>query len=103
MLFWSKYRSKQLNLERAKHNQQVNELMEQHYHTLHKRLVRSSYDEDVFTDTFLKMTYCYQSGADFIAEFTKQFAVVKGRFIRYDGCTLEIPVSQFQYANTQQA
>lgn len=79
---WNVYKRKQVNIQKAIHNDEVSDLLSQHYGYLHSLLVRSSKDEDTFNDTFLKLTYCYQSDNDFIEQYKYYFSMLKGAYYR---------------------
>lgn len=81
---WDRYKTKQVNIRKAQNNPVVSQLLEQHYIKLHTALVKSDDDEDTFNDTYIKMTYCYKSGQDFMKQFTYQFNLLKGSYYRYD-------------------
>lgn len=71
--YWSSYKRKFVNIEKAVYNVEVNQLLTTHYHYLHSLLVKSEQDEDTFNDTYLKLTYSYNSDQDFVEQFKHQF------------------------------
>ena len=81
---WDRYKTKQVNIQKAKCNPEVTQLLGQHYIKLHTALVKSADDEDTFNDAFIKMTYCYNPDEDFIKQYTYQFNLLKGSYYRYD-------------------
>ncbi len=62
----SSYQRKQVNINKAIPNSEVNRLLQLHYKYLHSRLVKSDKDEAIFNDTYLKLTYNYNPSKDFI-------------------------------------
>lgn len=83
---WSKYRRKQINLEKADFNYQVNDLLSQHYRYLHSLLVKTESDEATFNDTYLKLTRYYNPDRDFIDQFKFYFTQLSGQYMRDDKC-----------------
>ena len=83
---WSKYRRKQINLEKSEYNYLVNDLLTKHYRYLHSLLVKSKSDESTFNDTYLKLTRKYNPEQDFIDQFIKAFNQLKGEYQRDDKC-----------------
>ncbi len=81
---WDKYKRMQCNIQKASFNQEVNTLMGQHYQQLHQGLVSSKADEDVFNDTFLKITYKYNPDKNFVEQFKWLFKQLKGAYYRDD-------------------
>ena len=79
---WSSYKRKQVNINKAVNNGEVNRLLEQHYKQLHSLLVKSDNDEPIFNDTFLKLTYNYNPDKDFIGQFRYYFNLLKGAYYR---------------------
>lgn len=71
--YWSSYKRKFVNIQKAVYNPLVNQLFTQHYNYLHSLLVKKEQDEDTFNDTYLKLTYTYNSDQDFIEQFKHQF------------------------------
>ena len=90
---WSKYRRKQINLEKSEYNYLVNDLLTKHYRYLHSLLVKSESDESTFNDTYLKLTRKYNPEQDFIDQFIKAFNQLKGEYQRDDKC--------YNYAETK--
>lgn len=84
MKVWSSYNRKQVNIEKAIPNDEVSCYLQQHYKYLHSLLVKSDKDEDTFNDTFLKLTYNYDSEKDFIDQFIYYFNLLKGAYYRDD-------------------
>lgn len=82
--YWSSYQRKFVNIEKAVFNTEVNQLLVQHYQYLHSRLVKSEKDEDTFNDTYLKLTYKYDSSKDFVEQFIYYFNLLKGAYLRDD-------------------
>lgn len=81
---YSKYKRKQTNIEKAIFNDEVNTYFQQHYRYLHSLLVKTEEDEDTFNDTFLKLTYNYNSEKDFIEQYKYYFNLLKGAYNRAD-------------------
>lgn len=81
---WSSYKRKQVNINKAVFNSEVNDLMLQHYKYLHSLLVKSDSDEPIFNDTYLKLTYNYDTSKDFIEQFKYYFKMLKGAYYRDD-------------------
>lgn len=81
---WSSYRRKQVNIDKAIFNPEVSRLLQIHYKYLHSRLVQSKKDEGIFNDTYLKLTYKYDSSKDFIEQFVYYFKLLKGAYYRDD-------------------
>lgn len=81
---WSSYKRKQINIDKAVINSQVNQLLAKHYKYLHSILVKSNSDEDTFNDTYLKLTYNYNPDKDFIQQFKYYFYLLKGAYQRDD-------------------
>ena len=90
---WSKYRRKQINLEKSEYNYLVNEELTKHYRYLHSRLVKSDADEATFNDSYLKLTRKYNPDQDFIDQFIYFFNQLKGEYQRDDKC--------YNYAETK--
>lgn len=81
---WTKYRTEQININKSLDNNEVSDLLRLHYQYLYSKLVHSKEDEDIFNDTYLKMTYRYNPDLDFIDQFIYHFKLYKGNFRRYD-------------------
>lgn len=60
--------------------------MGQHYQSLYDTLVITPEDEDVFNDTYLKITYKYNPDKDFVEQFKWLFNQLKGAYYRDDKC-----------------
>ena len=90
---WSKYRRKQINLEKSEYNYLVNDLLTKHYRYLHSLLVKSESDESTFNDTYLKLTRVYSPDKDFIDQFIYFFNQLRGEYMRDDKC--------YNYAETK--
>ena len=56
---WDDYRRKQVNINRSQLNKEVSVLLTKHYNYLHSKLVKYEEEEDIFNDTYLKLTYKY--------------------------------------------
>lgn len=82
--YWSSYQRKFVNIQKAVFNDEVNQLLVKHYQYLHSLLVRSEQDEDTFNDTYLKLTYKYDSSKDFVEQFIYYYNLLKGAYIRDD-------------------
>lgn len=80
----SSYQRKQVNINKAIPNSEVNRLLQLHYKYLHSRLVKSDKDEAVFNDTYLKLTYNYNPSKDFIEQYIYYFNLLKGAYYRDD-------------------
>ena len=78
------YQRKQVNINKAIPNSEVNRLLQLHYKYLHSRLVKSDKDEAVFNDTYLKLTYNYNPSKDFIEQYIYYFQLLKGAYYRDD-------------------
>ena len=74
---WSSYRRKQVNIEKAKFNPTINRLIIIHYKHLHSFLVKKEGDEDIFNDTYLKLTHSYNPKEDFIEQYKHTFYNLK--------------------------
>lgn len=81
---WSSYKRKQVNISKSVRNDKVSELLTIHYKYLHSLLVRIEQDEDIFNDTYLKLTYNYNPSVDFIEQFKYYFNYLKGAYYRDD-------------------
>ncbi len=55
-----------------------------HYGKLHKELVVKDCDQDIFHDTFIKLTYKYNPDKDFKEQFRWLFRQLKGAYFRDD-------------------
>lgn len=81
---WSSYKRRMVNIQKATFNDEVNTLTSIHYKYLHSLLVKSDGDDDIFNDTFLKLSHCYNPEKDFIQQFKYYFNLLKGAFYRDD-------------------
>ena len=81
---WDKYKRMQCNMQKATYNPDTITLMGQHYQQLYNTLVSTPEDEDVFNDTYLKITYKYNPDKDFIEQFKWLFNQLKGAYYRDD-------------------
>ena len=81
---WDKYKRMQCNMQKATYNYTVINLMQKYYCQLHSMLVNTPQDEDVFNDTYLKMTYKYNPSKDFVEQFKWLFNQLKGAYYRDD-------------------
>ena len=79
---WDDYKRKQVNIRKSKNNPEVSKLLQKHYNYLHSKLVKYEEDEEVFSDTFLKLTYNYNPDKDFINQFIYYFNLLKGAYFR---------------------
>lgn len=81
---WSSYKRKQVNISKAVFNAAVSQQLVKHYRYLHSHLVKVDGDEDIFNDTYLKLTYNYQPDKDFIEQYIYYFNLLKGAYYRDD-------------------
>ena len=81
---WDKYKRMQCNMQKATYNYTVINLMQKYYCQLHSMLVNTPQDEDIFNDTYLKMTYKYNPDKDFVEQFKWLFNQLKGAYYRDD-------------------
>lgn len=81
---WDKYKRMQCNMQKATYNPDTITLMGQHYQQLYNMLVSTPEDEDVFNDTYLKITYKYNPEKDFVEQFKWLFNQLKGAYYRDD-------------------
>ena len=81
---WDKYKRMQCNMQKATYNPDTITLMGQHYQQLYNMLVSTPEDEDVFNDTYLKITYKYNPDKDFVEQFKWLFNQLKGAYYRDD-------------------
>lgn len=77
---WDHYKRKQINITKGIRNNQVNRLLEQHYTSLQGKLINGEEDQDLFNDTFIKLTYNYDPEMDFKEQFTYYFNLLKGNY-----------------------
>lgn len=83
---WDKYKRMQCNIQKGIFNQDVITQMGQHYQQLHSLLVKNPMDEDVFNDSYIKLTYQYNPDKDFVDQFRWIFQQLKGAYYRDDMC-----------------
>lgn len=81
---WDKYKRMQCNMQKATYNPETITLMGQHYQQLYNTLVSTPEDEDIFNDTYLKITYKYNPDKDFVEQFKWLFNQLKGAYYRDD-------------------
>lgn len=81
---WDKYKRISCNMQKATYNPETITLMGQHYQQLYNTLVSTPEDEDVFNDTYLKITYKYNPDKDFVEQFKWLFNQLKGAYYRDD-------------------
>lgn len=79
---WDSYKRMQVNIQKSITNERVTELLTRHYKYLHSTLVKQPEDEDVFNDTYLKLTYNYNPDKDFIDQYKYYFNLLKGAYYR---------------------
>lgn len=91
---WDKYRRMQCNIEKAVINQEVNQQMKKHYSYLHSSLVTAEEDEDIFNDTFLKLTYNYSPEQQFQQQFRYYFNLLKGAYRRDSKAKIILPIKE---------
>lgn len=80
----SSYKRIQINIDKSIPNSEVSRLLQLHYRYLHSRLVKSDWDEGIFNDTYLKLTYNYNPSKDFIEQYIYYFKLLKGAYNRDD-------------------
>lgn len=76
------FRIEQNNIDKSVQNDLVSQLMAKHYKYLHNLLVTKDDYEDIFNDTYLKLTYNYNPDSDFIDRFIYYFNMLKGWYYR---------------------
>lgn len=76
------FRIEQNNIDKSITNREVSILMSKHYQYLHNLLVKIEFHEDIFQDTFLKLTYNYNPDREFIEQFEYYFNMLKGWYYR---------------------
>lgn len=79
---WDQYKRMQCNIQKSVYNPDVSKMMDQHYQHLHKDLVSNPMDEDIFNDTYLKITYKYNPDKEFTEQFKWLFKQLKGAYYR---------------------
>lgn len=84
---WDSYRRMQINIQKSVTNKRVTELLTRHYKYLYSLLIRQPTDEDIFNDTYLKLTYNYNPDKDFIDQYKYYFNLLKGAYYRDDKVT----------------
>lgn len=84
---WDSYRRMWVNIQKAIPNEVVTQLLTRHYRYLHSLLVKQLTDEDIFNDTYLKLTYNYNPDKDFIDQFKYYFNLLKGAYYRDNKAT----------------
>lgn len=87
MQHFDKWRRMQNNIDKAQYNVIVSNLLTKHYQQLYSMLVKSEADEDIFNDTYLKLTYNYNPDSDFIQQYKYYFNLLKGAYYRDDKVT----------------
>lgn len=80
----SSYKRIQINIDKSIPNSEVSRLLQLHYRYLHSHLVKSDWDEGIFNDTYLKLTYNYNPSKDFIEQYIYYFKLLKGAYNRDD-------------------
>lgn len=68
--------------------------MSVNYNYLHNLLVTKESYEDIFQDTYLKLTYNYSTDSDFIERFIYYFKMLKGWYYR-SGKVIKYYISEF--------
>lgn len=98
---WDNYRRMQVNIEKSQCNPTLNNLFVQHYQQLHSQLIQSELDEDIFNDTYLKLTYNFNSKQDFIEQYKYYFKLLKGAYYRDSKVTnyLVTPIGDRDFAD----
>ena len=66
-------------------------------------LVKSEADEDVFNDTYLKLTYNYKPDTDFIEQYCYYFNLLKGAYYRDNKVYnyLVVPIEDRDFPDTE--
>ena len=66
-------------------------------------LVKSEADEDVFNDTYLKLTYNYNPDTDFIKQYCYYFNLLKGAYYRDSKVYnyLVVPIEDRDFPDTE--
>ena len=100
---WNQWKRMQVNIDKARHNPAVSKLLNKHYKQLHSMLVKSEADEDVFNDTYLKLTYNYKPDTDFIKQYCYYFNLLKGAYYRDSKVYnyLVIPIEDRDFPDTE--
>lgn len=99
---WNQWRRMQINIEKAQPNEEVARLLSKHYQKLHSMLVKTESDEDIFNDTFLKLTYNYNPEQDYIEQYCYYFNLLKGAYFRDSRNIIIIPI-ETEYADFEEA
>lgn len=104
MQHYDKWRRIQNNIDKAQYNAEVGKLLTKHYKQLYSMLVKSELDEDIFNDTYLKLTYNYNPDSDFIQQYQYYFNLLKGAYYRDDKVTnyLVVPIEDKDYAEPEE-
>ena len=71
-------------MSKAVFNAAVSQQLTKYYKYLHNLLVLVEGDEDIFNDTYLKLTYNYQPDIDFKEQYIYYFNLLKGAYYRDD-------------------
>lgn len=79
---WDSFKRQQVNIEKGVSNNKVCQLLNLHYQTLHRKLVITNEDEEIFNDTFIKITYKYNEDEDFVEQYIYYFNLLKGAYKR---------------------
>ena len=100
---WDQYRRMQVNIDKAQYNPVVSELLSKHYKQLYSLLVKSEADEEIFNDTYLKLTYNYNPDSDFIQQYKYYFNLIKGAYYRDSKVTnyLVIPIGDKDFSEDE--
>lgn len=104
MQHYDKWRRMQNNIDNAYNNPEVSNLLNKHYKQLHSMLVKSELDEDIFNDTYLKLTYNYNPDSDFIQQYQYYFNLLKGAYYRDDKVTnyIVVPIEDKDFAEPEE-
>lgn len=104
MQHYDKWRRMQNNIDNAYNNPIVSNLLNKHYKQLHSMLVKSELDEDIFNDTYLKLTYNYNPDSDFIQQYQYYFNLLKGAYYRDDKVTnyIVVPIEDKDFAEPEE-
>lgn len=98
---WDQWKRMQINIDKAQHNSEVSRLLTIHYKQLHSMLVKSEADEDIFNDTYLKLTYNYNPDSDFIQQYQYYFNLLKGAYYRDSKVTnyIVVPIEDRDFSD----
>lgn len=104
MQHFDKWRRMQVNIDKSQYNEVVSNLLTKHYQQLYKMLVKSEQDEDIFNDTYLKLTYNYNPDSDFIQQYQYYFNLLKGAYYRDDKVTnyLVVAIDDKDYPDVEE-